>query len=370
MKPTFYKVNLKPRKQEPCRICNTKTRPNIDILSNQDLKLSIEEALDLQITSDPRFSKRICVVCMSLVNIMAEFKRMCYATQNELWENDDDDDVRLVNDRGADAMNLLRRAKNVEIKSDARASSPQTFPEKVHVKKEPIVVRNVTILKPVMPKAFIKKEEVENQTDNDMIEEYLDETDFPEVIQKTPRMFNCTYEGCHLKFTTQGILSRHINEVHKKQIAYRCQSCMKTFHEMNDLVRHRKIDHPADKNLHKCIYCKKHFQLNDFKRHVIGCQSKRRKAYDLSMLQTPSKYPKIPKELVQQKIMEDDRLYMCGICEEKFRTVKEYTAHLYIHSQALKDEEGDDDNDVDGIEAEEALRNLETTQMQNDFELM
>lgn len=359
MKPTFYKVNLKPRKLDPCRVCNTKSRPNIDILANSELKLSIEDVLELQIFPDSPFSKRICVECMSLVNLMVEFKRICASTQEDLWQG-----VCHVRDRGPDTLDLLKRARSFELSKIDPPPLPQIQVHQapkidlINMKKEPLVVHNMTVLKPAKKISLIKKEVIE--TPAEMVEEYLDELEEPEVENRqmhnrSRKMYNCTYEGCGLRFNSQTLLGKHIKAVHMKRSDFKCPTCTMVFLDVTSLTHHRKLSHPVDKRLHKCSYCLAHFHLEQFKEHILDCQAERRRPFVMSSLQPPSKYPKLPKEVVQKKLMEDDRLYMCGICDEKFRTVKEYTSHLFVHSQVQVDE------DDDMGEEQEALRNMEAT---------
>ncbi|XP_063701916.1 uncharacterized protein LOC134831992 [Culicoides brevitarsis] len=329
--PVLFKVNTKKSKKEPCRICNTKTRPCIDMMKNKELLETVNAALGLVVSSDSRLSKSVCVVCMSLVRLFEEFKKVCYDNQNDLWIKEQ----HLVKDRGSEVVDLLLRAKNTAIPGhqDTPKSSVVVEPD----------LNYIPAMKKERYEAVIEEETVpdagemnEIYLENEMIEEHLEDPSNIETENLTIR-FMCQQVNCDRIFDTKEELEKHqithklvrvrtkpYNSVSRrrnqtlKQDAYSCQVCMKVFDDIAGLVQHRKLNHLSK----KCGFCGLAMPTETFVAHQGQCRREHAKKAGLLELNkkggTLKELPLLP---------PDTPLYKCGRCGAKFKTVDTYKKH-------------------------------------------
>lgn len=369
-KPTFYKVDIKPKKKEPCRICNTKIRPTIDILGNKDLLESITSALDLMVFPESRLSKRICVICMTLVNLLADFKKVCYDTQNDLWKMEQN----LVCDRSIEVTKILNKAKQISIfenqqpqqQSDGtnttsapkqirpperKEKNAKTVPQMKAAEESPSRTEGGRQVDNVLPKNYLHNEdEVDDMYDEFEMEEKLDEfdddghttetaeekiedamdvdsqeddEDESEVENNLPQ-FKCRLTNCEQSFSTKEELKEHLNQ-HKQnlsQVFYKCHVCPKTFLEISELVAHRKTH--STPNSQKCGYCRTEFPVDIIAKHVVECALMNKRMKNPSAEPEPYR----PKQII---VPPDEKLFKCGICGERAATITDYRAHFATH---------------------------------------
>lgn len=364
--PIFYKVDIKPKKKEPCRICNTKIRPTIDVLSNKNLLDSITSALDIIISPESRLSKRICVVCMALVNLLSDFKKICYNTQNDLWKMEQ----HLVKDRNEEIGRILNKVKQVTtfespqtVKSDESIDMPKTRPKSFIAPSTSPVVTNTppkAIIYP-KPKVIVLRQEEKPPNSSNGIEEgeescFVDHEDDVEINQDleekntnpdfsteyismdidreeeeteqiVTKNYQCTVSGCEQVCNSKESLNDHVQK-HSEgppKIFYQCQQCSKNFLEIHELVAHRKT-HPNPTG-QKCGYCRTEFSVDTIANHVVQCAmiNKRKKQESASGAKFEVYRPK------QMVIAPDDKLFKCGICSERFQSITEYRNHHKAH---------------------------------------
>lgn len=60
---------------------------------------------------------------------------------------------------------------------------------------------------------------------------------------KNPDKFECSYEGCSMKFPSRPMLEFHIAKQHERRISFPCDRCSRGFYRKNDLARHKLGTH-------------------------------------------------------------------------------------------------------------------------------
>lgn len=351
--PVLFKVNTKKNKKEPCRICNTKTRPCIDLIKNSELLKTVNSALGLivsinrsslvfdaklikdllvfQVSPDTRLSKAICVVCMSLVRMFDEFKKVCFDNQNDLWKMEQ----HLVKDRGSAVVELLLRAKSTSIPGHLDTHKPPI---------ESVLIQSDQSENLCTPETERAREQVlstdqeeydwnesEITLEEEMVEEHLEDS----VDPSPPIRFMCTNINCDRLFETKEEMSEHLQS-HKiirsrskpytstrrnetiKEDAYTCQVCKKVFEDVSGLVQHRKMNHFPK----KCGFCGIAMPSESFTAHQAQC--KKENAKRMGILE-PKRKGGIKSEITP--LPPDTFLYKCGLCDSKYKTVESYKQH-------------------------------------------
>uniref|UniRef100_A0A336LY07 CSON007860 protein n=1 Tax=Culicoides sonorensis TaxID=179676 RepID=A0A336LY07_CULSO len=338
--PLLFKVNTK-KKKEPCRICNTKTRPCIDLIKNSDLLNTVSFALGIVVLPETRLSKAICVVCMSLVRMFDEFKQICIDTQNDLWKMES----QFVKDRGSLVVDLLVRAKNTSIPGQPLATSDaQNTSSQDEVKVQTKKPRFEDTTPPTIAWSESESDFSQNQLDDDMIiEEEMIEEHLDDFVDDAPALrFMCSHASCDRLFETKEEMEEHCKShiifcarknpyvsnkprnIKLTNDAYTCQVCKKSFEDIAGLVQHRKVNHIQK----QCGFCSMIVPSESFIAHQAQC--KREKAKKLDILE-PRRSGGLKSEIVE--IAPDQPLFKCGLCNAQFRTIETYKVHHKICSK-------------------------------------
>ena len=64
------------------------------------------------------------------------------------------------------------------------------------------------------------------------------------------------------KWLRLGSMRNHVNNVHKKDLNFKCEICSMTFYNNHKLTRHKSVVHKEEKN-YKCEICKETFSKQD-----------------------------------------------------------------------------------------------------------
>lgn len=355
----LFKVNIKKNKKEPCRICNTKTRPCISLIKNPELLETVNSALGLlvslfhlfcketvnkvvpfQVSPETRLSKSVCVLCMSLVRLFEEFKRVCYDTQNDLWNREQ----HLVKDRGSEVVQLLLRAKSTTL--PGYPENPQPLVEAIFCQPAQDQDENNYIpmkrmkseedmFQEVIEEECHLEEEEDTQSEifieDEMVEEHLEDTGDTSL----PVRFMCTHINCDRLFETKDEMTEHL-ETHQlirarttpytsgrrneklKEDAYTCQVCTEVFEDIAGLVQHRKVNHfPV-----KCFLCSIAIPNESFAAHLAQCKRElaKKKGLFQPIIRGAMKIDTTP-------VDPDTPFFKCGKCHKRYKTADNYKLH-------------------------------------------
>lgn len=321
----------------------------------------------------------ICVVCMSLVRIFSDFKRVCFATQNDLWKMDQNN----VIDRGNDVLELITKAKQTVTPGfkpspgSVQSTQKTVDMEFVSVNPQPKVIlkdtmgeTNISIEKPppnisdqVKSFSTMKKRKSPNKItenillkspskkfvtsdldyqmiteefeDTEMIEEHLEEEAYVEL--KPTLQFMCTENDCIAVFETKEMMDdhkkrEHIPEILEPPSEYECQVCKENFIDIAHLVYHRKTNHFPK----KCGFCAMVIPSESFVAHRAQCRKEKAKA--MGLLDTIRIGTQKKTELVD--LAPDANLFKCGKCNQSFQTIDVYKIH-YKQCTGMENTSGD-----------------------------
>lgn len=265
---------------------------------------------------------------MSLVRLFDDFKKVCFDNQNDLWKMEQ----HLVKDRGAEVVQLLLTAKSTSIPGHLETPRPLIESHQTEIIYTPETKR----VRYEEDAACQEENESEMTFEEEMFEEHLEEA----VEQSPPIRFMCTNINCDRLFETKDEMTEHLSthqiirsrtkpytSIGKREKleedSYTCQVCCKVFDDIAGLVQHRKMNHfPI-----KCGFCGMALPSESFKSHQAQC--KRDNAKKLGILE-PKRKGGVKTEITP--LPPDTPLYLCGLCNARFKTVESYRRHSKLCS--------------------------------------
>lgn len=154
-------------------------------------------------------------------------------------------------------------------------------------------------------------------------------------VERKPKPFRCTYEGCNSTFGQKGSLTRHIRSRHENLRPHKCETCKKCFSAQWTLRVHIRNVHDKSKP-HQCHLCPKAFgELFNLTKH-ISIVHEGKKPFACPKCKRPFGYKGDMLKHVAELHQEAGRPYQCKIpsCGVRFARKRYLRRHENIQHGA------------------------------------